>query len=105
MATNKEYAEQVAAEIIKRLQEGTAPWQKPWEPGELSAPYNAQTGKAYRGFNSVWLGMFSHHDDPRWLTYKQAEAMGAQVRKGEKGVQLVYFSTSGRVPEIGRAHV
>lgn len=99
MATNKEYAEQVAAEIIKRLQEGTAPWQKPWEPGELSAPYNAQTGKAYRGFNSVWLGMFSHHDDPRWLTYKQAEAMGAQVRKGEKGVQLVYFSTSGRVPE------
>ena len=32
---NKEYAEEVAGRIIEQLRQGTAPWQKPWKPGEL----------------------------------------------------------------------
>jgi antirestriction protein ArdC len=30
MATD--YVDQVATAIIKQLKEGTAPWQKPWQP-------------------------------------------------------------------------
>ncbi|WP_091950475.1 ArdC-like ssDNA-binding domain-containing protein [Phyllobacterium sp. YR620] len=28
----------------------------------------------------------------RWMTYKQAEELGAQVRKGSKSVQIVHFN-------------
>ncbi len=88
----KEYAEEVAAKIIEQLEQGTAPWQKPWKPGELSLPYNASTGKEYRGINSMWLAM-QGHGDPRWMTYNQANDAGAQVRKGSKGTKIVYWKT------------
>lgn len=86
----KEYAEEVAAKIIEQLEQGTAPWQKPWKPGELTLPYNTQTGKEYRGINSMWLAM-QGHSDPRWMTYNQASGAGAQVRKGSKGTKIMYW--------------
>lgn len=86
----KEYAEEVANRIIEQLEQGTAPWLKPWEPGELRLPYNAATGKEYRGMNTIWLHM-QGYGDPRWMTYRQAEGMGAQVRKGSKGTKIVYW--------------
>ncbi|MCD2514642.1 zincin-like metallopeptidase domain-containing protein [Comamonas endophytica] len=89
----QEYAEQVAARIIEQLQQGVAPWQKPWKPGELRLPYNPTTGQAYRGMNSMWLHM-QGHGDPRWMTYNQANAAGAQVRKGAKGAHVVYWKTN-----------
>lgn len=89
----QEYAEQVAAKLIEQLQQGTAPWQKPWQPGELRLPYNPTTGKEYRGMNTLWLHM-QGHSDPRWMTYNQAAGEDAQVRKGEKGTQIVYWKFS-----------
>jgi len=86
----KEYAEEVAAKIIEQLEQGTAPWQKPWKPGELTLPYNAQTGKEYRGINSMWMAM-QGYSDPRWMTYNQASDAGAQVRKGSKGTKITYW--------------
>lgn len=86
----KEYAEQVAGRIIEQLQQGTAPWQKPWQPGELRLPHNPTTGKDYRGMNSLWLHM-QGYSDPRWMTYNQAADAGAQVRKGSKGTHIVYW--------------
>jgi antirestriction protein ArdC len=32
----RDYRAEVTADIIKMLEEGTAPWQKPWEAGELA---------------------------------------------------------------------
>lgn len=87
---NKEYAEQVAARIIEQLEQGTAPWQKPWQPGELTLPYNASTGNPYKGMNSIWLSM-QGYSDPRWLTYNQAANEGAQVRRGSKGSRIMYW--------------
>ncbi|EKP0318728.1 DUF1738 domain-containing protein [Aeromonas veronii] len=89
----KEYAEEVAARIIEQLEQGTAPWQRPWQPGELRLPYNPTTGKEYRGMNSLWL-YAQGHGDPRWMTYNQASAEGAQVRRGSKGTQIVYWKFS-----------
>ncbi|WP_407238167.1 ArdC-like ssDNA-binding domain-containing protein [Escherichia coli] len=70
-----------------------APWQKPWQPGELRLPYNPTTGKEYRGMNSLWLHM-QGHSDPRWMTYNQAAAEGSQVHKGSKGTHIVYWKFS-----------
>jgi putative DNA primase/helicase len=86
----KEYAEEVAGKLIEQLKQGTAPWQKPWAPGEQRLPYNPTTGKEYRGFNTIWLES-QGYADPRWMTYKQAAGEGAQVRKGEKGAHIVYW--------------
>ena len=71
----RDYVQEVADRVIEQIQAGTAPWQKPWEPGARFAPYNPTTDKDYRGLNSMWL-MMQGHDDPRWLTYRQAEAAG-----------------------------
>ena len=86
----RDYVQEVADRVIEQIQAGTAPWQKPWEPGARFAPYNPTTDKDYRGLNSMWL-MMQGHDDPRWLTYRQAEAAGAQVRGGSKGTLIQYW--------------
>ncbi|MCB1986546.1 MAG: DUF1738 domain-containing protein [Burkholderiales bacterium] len=88
----KAFHEQVAENLIEQLKKGVAPWQKPWKPGDLLAalPVNPTTGKRYRGINSLNL-MSLAYTDPRWLTYKQAVSLGAQVRKGEKSTLVQYW--------------
>ena len=93
MATvKKPFHEIVAEKLIKQLEAGTAPWQRPWNPGEASTflPYNPVTDNRYKGINALVL--LSHNrDDQRWMTYKQATDAGAQVRKGEKGTGIQYW--------------
>ena len=88
----KAFHEMVAEKLIQQLKEGTAPWQKPWVPGESGAflPYNPVTGNRYKGINSIYL-LSQERDDQRWMTYKQATGLGGQVRKGEKGTGIHYW--------------
>jgi antirestriction protein ArdC/phage/plasmid primase-like uncharacterized protein len=86
----------VAEKLIEQLQQGTAPWQKPWEPG-ADLPMNPVSGKRYRGINALQL-MSEGRSDPRWLTYRQAQAMDAQVRGGEKGTTIQYWKFSEERP-------
>lgn len=90
--SRKAYHEQVAESLIAQLKQGTAPWQKPWQPGDplWSFPHNPTTQKRYRGINALYL-MSKGYADPRWLSYKQAAAMGAQVRKGAKSTWIQYW--------------
>lgn len=82
--------------LIDLMKEGKPflPFLKPGDPSTVNGlPYNPTTGKAYRGGNRVMLwiaGMVNHFEDNRWLTYKQATAVGAQVRRGEKSIPLRY---------------
>lgn len=95
---NDDYARKVADTLIEQLRQGVAPWQKPWDAtGVRFLPFNPTSGKDYRGMNAMWLAM-QGHDDPRWMTYKQAAGEGAQVRKGEKGTQVQYWKFEDRVP-------
>ena len=88
----KPFHEEVAERLIQQLKQGTAPWQRPWEPGEPNAfiPMNPITGTRYKGVNAIAL-MTQDYRDPRWMTYKQAAAANAQVRKGEKGSAIQYW--------------
>ena len=84
-----DYAKKIADELIKNLEQGTAPWQKPWSPADGNdLPHNPNTGNNYSGGNMLLL-MMQQRTDPRWMTYKQAQAIGAQVRKGEKATPIV----------------
>lgn len=91
----KPFHEVVAERLIEQLKAGTAPWQRPWDAGEPGAymPMNPTTGKRYKGINALQL-MAQERNDSRWLTYKQAVAAGAQVRKGEKGTPIQYWKFS-----------
>lgn len=92
MQLKKPFHEAVAEKLIEQLKTGTAPWQKPWRPGDpnMWLPMNPSTGKRYRGINAVYL-MAQGRSDPRWMTYRQASAAGAQVRRGEKGTTVQYW--------------
>ncbi|WP_430233734.1 zincin-like metallopeptidase domain-containing protein [Nitrosomonas communis] len=108
--TSKPFPEQVAEQLIEQLKQGTAPWQVPWEPGNPDSlfPMNPSTGKRYRGINALVLMSRSSRDeyrDQRWMTYKQAIAAGAQVRKGEKGTTIQYWKFTherNKVDENGK---
>lgn len=86
------FHEVVAQQLIRQIEAGTAPWQKPWSAeGALGGlPTNPVSGKRYRGINAIHL-MAQGRSDPRWLTYKQAVSLDAQVKKGERGTAIQYW--------------
>src|SRR5580700_722253 len=92
----RDFRQEVTDNIIRMLERGVAPWQKPWEPGasSLGMPINPTSERAYRGGNAIHLmaiGLRRGYEDPRWMTYKQASENGWQVRRGEKGTQIEYW--------------
>ena len=104
MAENKKnnFYEQVAETIIEQLKDGTAPWLKPWKPGQSCLPHNPVSGTRYKGGNAMWLAAVANgkgYEDTRWMTYKQAKSVNAQVSKGEKGTRVQYWKFSDRVPK------
>jgi antirestriction protein ArdC len=53
-------------------------------------------GTPYRGINVLWLWMAAEaagHSSPFWLTYRQSQLLGAQVRKGERGTVAIFYRT------------
>lgn len=89
--------------ILAELEQGTRPWLKPWSGGDMAAsgrtrPLRA-TGQPYRGINVLLLWLeadASGFASPSWMTYRQAQALGAQVRKGERGAAVVYYGDSSK---------
>ena len=83
----------VTDKIINALETGMAPWLRPWKSGIGTAlvPHNAVTGRAYNGINWLVLSC-APYTSTGWLTYKQAQELGGNVRKGEKGTHIVFWS-------------
>ena len=92
----EDYAKKVSGEIIDQIKRGVAPWQKPWKPGEQFSAENFSTGKKYTGGNHASILMSRSirdgRGDNRWGTYNQIREAGGQVRKGEKGTQVLCSS-------------
>ena len=44
-----DFAKRLASKLIEQLKAETAPWQQPWEAGQMASPYNSTTGNRYRG--------------------------------------------------------
>jgi len=84
--TNKVY-DIITKRIIKQLESGTVPWHKPWAGGAL--PTNAVSKKPYKGINTLML--WDQYSNPYWVTYKQAQALGGNVKKGEKSTPIIYW--------------
>lgn len=78
---------QITDEIIALLEAGTVPWRRPWK---TIPPRNLISDAPYRGINILLLASRGF-TDPYWLTYKQAQGLGGNVRKGEKGTRIIYY--------------
>ncbi len=79
----------ITNKIIDQLDKGVVPWKKTWK-GSMYEPKNIR-GTGYRGVNRLLLA-FSEYDSPYWMTYKQAQGLGGQVRKGEKATPVTFWS-------------
>lgn len=92
-------AQTITDSIIAELEKGATPWVKPWKnlrstPGH-GMPYNPVSGTLYRGINHFWLSMAQgSYSSPYWLTFKQAQSLGATVKAGSKGLPVVFWSVN-----------
>lgn len=84
----KNVYEIITERILEKLEQGTIPWQRPWSGG--GCPTNLVSGKAYRGVN-IWLLGCQDFASPYWVTYKQAKALGGQVKKGQRGTPCIFW--------------
>jgi antirestriction protein ArdC len=91
-------AQRVIAQISALLERGVRPWIRPWDditPSDALVLPLRSCGTPYRGMNVIALwaatlecGFKSRH----WFTFKQALALNACVRKGERGSYVVYYT-------------
>jgi len=79
--------------IIEQLEKQIIPWRKPWTEG--GHPQNLFTKRPYTGMNTWLLGSLGYQQN-YFLTWKQLKAVGASVKKGEKGTMVVFWK---RIPQ------
>lgn len=105
MAKIKDIYENVTNRIIAELEQGVRPWTKPWSAehaaGRITRPLR-HNGIPYQGINILmlwWSAMDRAFISPFWLTFRQAQQLGAHVRKGEKGSPVVYANSVSRTEQ------
>lgn len=81
----KDAYEIVTDKMISIMESGIVPWKKPWISNN---PRNHKTGTMYSGINHFLL---SHFPKPHFLTYKQASALGGNVKKGSTGHPVTFW--------------
>lgn len=99
-------APRVTANIIDALNNGIKPWTQPWDNSAALGLPLRHNGAAYRGFNvlALWTvaaeRQFTHR---HWFSFKQAQALGAHIRRGERATHVTFYSTQTTEAENERA--
>ncbi len=88
----------ITDQIIRLLEEGTIPWKQPWT--DNGPPRNLISRRPYRGIN-VFLLSFRGYASPFWLTSKQIEKIGGNLKPGEEPVLVVCWKWRGRIEQNG----
>jgi antirestriction protein ArdC len=96
MSEFRDVYSRITNKIIADLEQGVRPWHRPWNAehlaGKITRPLR-HNGIPYQGINVVVLWCTSvtkGYACPFWLTFKQAQASGGNVKKGEHGELVVY---------------
>lgn len=88
--------QRITDRIVSQLEQGVRPWMQPWSAGADGARIVRPlrfNGEPYNGINVVMLWSAAQEKGyaaPIWMTFKQALAFEAHVRKGEQGSLVVY---------------
>ncbi|SOE06329.1 Antirestriction protein ArdC [Variovorax sp. YR752] len=90
----------VTDRIIAMLEKGGNVLRERWtRAAARGIPCNGKTGAPYHGANVLLLweaAIEEGYASNVWLTYKQAQSLGAQVRKGERAVMCAHFERKAR---------
>lgn len=92
--------DQIVAAIVSGAGEARLPWHRTGASSIL--PRNAATGKAYNGINVLMLWATCQersYERSLWGTYRQWQALDAQVRKGEKASLVVFYKQYEAEPD------
>lgn len=86
----------ITAEIVAAIEAGAGEFKMPWHHAgtSIAHPTNIASGKGYRGVNvlALWVGAeIARYESGIWGTYRQWQALEAQVRKGERGTTVVLW--------------
>lgn len=93
---SRDVAAEITNLIIKKLEEGVPPWNRPWRVQGGGGRPLRHCGTPYTGINTFYLWAIGDAQGYRsryWMTYRQAEALGGNVRRGEAGSLSVYYSS------------
>ncbi|MEP7170124.1 MAG: zincin-like metallopeptidase domain-containing protein [Bacteroidota bacterium] len=86
----------ITQKIIADLEKGELTWRKPWSSEHMASNVMRPlrwNDQPYSGVNILVLwatAAENGYQSPYWMTYQQATSMKANIRKGEKGTQVVY---------------
>lgn len=75
---------QITNRIILEMEQGNIPWHKPWIAKGKCISHS--TGKPYSLLNQMLLGK-----PGEYVTFKQCQQEGGQVKKGEKANMVVFW--------------
>jgi antirestriction protein ArdC len=87
----------ITEKIVAAIEAGVGEFVMPWHLSgtRVGKPINALSGARYRGINVVALwaeATLARYDTGYWATYKQWQEVGGQVRKGERGASIVFYT-------------
>jgi len=90
MGKVEEIFEGITDRIIGMLETGIAPWRKPWRTSDGAMPYNAYTGREYRGMLNTFILGFAGQafGCNAWVGFHQCVKMGGSV-KGQKSTWIL----------------
>lgn len=89
-----EINELITSRMLAALEQGVAPWQKPWSADTGGVPRSMSTGKGYRGINTFLLGMTAYDEgftSPWWGTFNVIKKLGGHLRKGSHGTKVYWW--------------
>ncbi len=89
--------EQITERIVGMLEKGTIPWKMGWKTRAMW-PCNLVSKRPYQGMNVFLLHAMSY-ESPFWLTYRQAQELGGNVKKGEKACPVIFCNRFEKVDE------
>jgi len=95
----RDVAQEITNLVIARIGAGTLRWRRPWKKaGSGGAPLRAG-GLPYTGINRLYLWAVADcfgYASRYWMTYRQAQELGGQVRKGETAEPSIYFNSTSK---------
>lgn len=89
----------VTQAIVAAIEAGAGEYRMPWNTrlcfgAAVGIPHNPVGRYGYKGINtlSLWCSQQAYsYPTTEWATFRQWQSIGAQVRKGEKGTQTVFY--------------
>ena len=92
--TKKDRYQMVTDAVLQLMNDHGTNWIKPWQEQAGNCHHNVVSKKAYQGTNTFMTAISAYRHgfkSNQWATYNQWKKLGATVRKGSKGTDILFF--------------